>query len=155
MVNPATRIHRLKPMVQMERCCHLPLLVSVAGLFVVQQVSGPAPLNQKTRHEAEITVIDPPEQEFFAKRLDFHGMPRDIVAKFNAQFTNSLANGLWRKSYSGSNPDEFFAELTMWYFGTHGDLGMTGPKPSTGREGFKVYDAEAFALFDDFYSGRI
>ena len=82
-------------------------------------------------------------------------MSRDVLAKFNAQFTNSLAKGLWRKSYAGSNPDEFFAELTMWYFGTHGDLGMTGAKPANGREGLKAYDAEAFALFDDFYSGRI
>jgi hypothetical protein len=51
--------------------------------------------------------------------------------------------------------DEFFAELTMWYFGTHGDLSMTGPKPANGREGLKRYDPEAFALIDDFYSGRI
>ena len=50
--------------------------------------------------------------------------------------------------------DEFWAELTMWYFGTHGDLGMTGPKPENGRDGLKKYDPEAFALMDDFYSGN-
>jgi len=43
----------------------------------------------------------------------------------------------------------------MWYFGTHGDLGMTGPKPANGPEGLKKYDPEAYALFDDFYQGRI
>jgi hypothetical protein len=43
----------------------------------------------------------------------------------------------------------------MWYFGTHGDLHMTGPKPENGPEGLKKYDPEAYALFDDFYSGRI
>ena len=43
----------------------------------------------------------------------------------------------------------------MWYFGTHGDLGMTGPKPENGREGLRKYDPEAFVLMDDFYSGRI
>jgi hypothetical protein len=43
----------------------------------------------------------------------------------------------------------------MWYFGTHGDLSMTGPKPANGREGLQQYDPEAFALMDDFYSGRI
>ena len=59
------------------------------------------------------------------------------------------------KSYAGSNVDEFFAELTMWYFGTHGDTRMTGPKPENGREGLKEYDPEAYALMDDFYSGRI
>jgi arabinan endo-1,5-alpha-L-arabinosidase len=43
----------------------------------------------------------------------------------------------------------------MWYFGTHGDLRMAGPKPAEGREGLKEYDPESFALMDDFYSGRI
>jgi hypothetical protein len=43
----------------------------------------------------------------------------------------------------------------MWYFGTHGDLSMTGPKPANGREGLQMYDPEAFTLMDDFYSGRI
>jgi hypothetical protein len=72
-----------------------------------------------------------------------------------SKYEISKANGLWIKSYAGSNPDEEFAELTMWYFGTHGDLSMTGPKPQNGRVGLKEYDPEAYKLFDDFYSGRI
>ena len=56
---------------------------------------------------------------------------------------------------TGSNPDEFFAELTMWYFGTHGDLHMSGSKPENGPDGLKKYDPDAFALLDDFYSGRV
>jgi len=43
----------------------------------------------------------------------------------------------------------------MSYFGTHGDLHMTGPKPENGPEGLKKYDPEAFALLDEFYSGRM
>ena len=58
-------------------------------------------------------------------------------------------------SYAGSDEDEFFAELTMWYFGTHGNMGMRGPKPANGPEGLKQYDPEAFALWDEFYSGRM
>jgi hypothetical protein len=50
---------------------------------------------------------------------------------------------------------EFFAELTMWYFGTRGDLHMRGPKPESGPEGLKRYDPEAFALFEEFYRGKI
>jgi hypothetical protein len=45
--------------------------------------------------------------------------------------------------------------MGMWYFGTHGDLNMTGPKPENGPEGLKKYDPEAYALVDDFYKGRI
>ena len=43
----------------------------------------------------------------------------------------------------------------MWYFGTHGDLGMTGPKPENGPDGLKKYDPDAFARWHAFYSGRI
>ena len=43
----------------------------------------------------------------------------------------------------------------MWYWGTHGDLAMKGTKPTNGREGLKSYDPEAFALFDEFYSGKL
>nr|MDQ2687190.1 DUF5695 domain-containing protein [Armatimonadota bacterium] len=91
----------------------------------------------------------------FAHCIRNYGIQQEVRDRFDAQRTRSLAHGLWVKSYAGSNPDEFFAELTMWYFDTHGDLGMTGPKPENGPEGLKKYDPEAYALFDDFYSGRI
>ncbi len=90
----------------------------------------------------------------FAHNIRQHGVPREIRQQFDAQYHKSLEKGLWEKSYAGSNPDEFFAELTMWYFGTHGDLHMTGPKPENGATGLKKYDPEAFGLLDDFYSGR-
>jgi alpha-L-arabinofuranosidase len=83
------------------------------------------------------------------------GIPRDVRNRFRRQYKASLAKGLWDKAYAASNDDEFFAELAMWYFGTHGDLHMTGPKPANGPAGLKAYDPEAFALFDDFFSGRI
>ena len=84
-----------------------------------------------------------------------HGIPASVRERFDAQYHRSLEKGLWIKSYAGSNPDEFFAELTMWYFGTHGDMGMTGTEPENGPEGLKKYDPDAFALFDEFYGGRI
>jgi alpha-glucosidase len=91
----------------------------------------------------------------FSHAIRNNGLPLEVVSLFNQQYRRSLAKGLWKGAYSASNADEFFAELTMWYFGTHGDLNMTGPKPENGPEGLKKYDPEAYALFDDFYSGRI
>lgn len=84
-----------------------------------------------------------------------YGVTQDIRRKFDAQYHRSLEKGLWKGAYAATNPDEFFAELTMWYFGTHGDMNMTGPKPAPGPEGLKTYDPEAFALLDEFYSGRM
>ncbi len=91
----------------------------------------------------------------FAHCIRNYGIPREVRTRFDEQFRHSLAASLWRDSYAGSNPDEFFAELTMWYFGTHGDLHMTGPKPENGQAGLKKYDPKAFALLDEFYSGRM
>jgi hypothetical protein len=91
----------------------------------------------------------------FSHSIRNYGMPRSVRDKFNEQYHRSLDKGLWKGSYAGSNPDEFFAELTMWYFGTHGDLHMNDPKPGNGSEGLKRYDPDAFALLDDFYMGRI
>ncbi len=91
----------------------------------------------------------------FAHNILSYGVPREIRQRFEAQRRRSLAQGLWVGSYAGSNVQEFFAELTMWYFGTRGDLHMKGTKPENGPEGLKKYDPEAFALFDEFYSGKI
>ena len=74
---------------------------------------------------------------------------------FDRQFERSIKKGLWVKGYAASNPDEFFSELSMWYFGTHGDMNMNEPKPQPGAEGLKKYDPEAFELFDAFYQGRL
>ena len=91
----------------------------------------------------------------FAHSIRNYGISPDVRTRFGAQYRLSLEHGLWKGSYAGSNPDEFFAELTMWYFGTHGDLHMDGPKPANGQAGLKQYDPEAFRLFDDFYQGKI
>jgi hypothetical protein len=91
----------------------------------------------------------------FAHNILGHGVSRDVRQKVREQYRRSLDRGLWVGSYGGSNFDEFFAELTMWYFGTHGDLGMKDAKPANGRDGLKAYDPEAFTLLDDFYSGRM
>jgi hypothetical protein len=90
----------------------------------------------------------------FAHAVQGYGMSRAVRAEFNRQYRRSLDKGRWVNSYAGSNADEFFAELSMWYFGTHGDLNMNGPKPADGPEGLKSYDPEAYALFERFYSGQ-
>lgn len=91
----------------------------------------------------------------FAHTIRSYGVQPEVRAKIDAQYARSLERGLWKGSYAGSNPDEFFAELTMWYFGTHGDLNMEGMKPGDGPAGLKKYDPEAYELIDDFYAGRL
>jgi DUF1680 family protein len=91
----------------------------------------------------------------FAHNIQDHGLSDDVRQKIQEQYHRSLDKGLWRGAYAATNRSEFFAELTMWYFGTHGDLHMTGPKPANGPEGLQAYDPEAYALLDALYAGRI
>lgn len=91
----------------------------------------------------------------FAHAIRNQGMSEKVRAKFDEQYKRSIAKGLWVKGYAAVNGDEFFAELSMWYFGTHGDMNMKEPKPENGTEGLKKYDPEAYVLFDDFYQGRL
>jgi hypothetical protein len=90
----------------------------------------------------------------FAHSIRNFGVSEEVVALFDKQYSRSLSQGLWKGAYAATNPDEFFAELSMWYFGTRGDLNMTGAKPENGPEGLRRYDAEAFTLLDNFYHGR-
>ena len=91
----------------------------------------------------------------FAHNILGTGTSRAVREQVRQQLRRSLERGLWVSSYAGSNEHEFFAELAMWYFGTHGDLSMKGPKPANGPDGLKAYDPEAFALMDNFFSGRL
>jgi alpha-glucosidase len=91
----------------------------------------------------------------FAHAVRNLAMNRELRERFDAQYRRSIGKGLWVKGYAATNPDEFFAELTMWYFGTHGDMHMNEPKPKNGPAGLKEYDLEAFTLFDDFYQGHL
>lgn len=91
----------------------------------------------------------------FSHNILAHGASPTVRDKVRAQHRRSLDAGRWVNSYAGSNYDEFFAELSMWYFGTHGDMHMKGAPPASGCAGLKAYDPEAFALLDDFYSGRM
>lgn len=90
----------------------------------------------------------------FAHNILNEGSAPKVKERFEAQRKRSLAKGLWIDSYAGSNVDEFFAELAMWYFGTHGDVRMKGQPPAPGPKGLNAYDPEAFKLVDDFWSGR-
>lgn len=92
----------------------------------------------------------------FAHNIELVGTDKQNRERFNAQYAVSKAKGLWRNTYAGSNEREYFAELTMWYFGSHGSYrGFEGVKPDAGREGLRKYDPEAFALFEAFYSGKL
>ena len=90
----------------------------------------------------------------FAHAIQGYGMTKAERERFARQYKASLEKRRWVGSYAGSNEHEYFAELSRWYVGTHGDLKMKGPNPKNGPAGLKKYDPEAFELFDRFYRGE-
>jgi serine/threonine protein kinase len=90
----------------------------------------------------------------FAHTIRSYGLSPLVRKRIERQYRDSLNRGLWKNSYAAKNDDEFFAELSMWYFGTEGDTSKMDPKPARGREGLQRYDPEAFELLDEIYSGR-
>ena len=63
----------------------------------------------------------------------------------NAVYRKAIDNGLWKNTYAGSNPAEFWAEICQSYFDcnrvnnwNHGPVGS--------REQLKIYDPESYEL---------
>ena len=77
------------------------------------------------------------------------GTLRSIDPTWNARkmgaYTNATNNGLWKNTYAGSNPGEFWAEICQSYFDcnrinnwNHGPIGT--------REKLKAYDPVSYEL---------
>jgi len=90
----------------------------------------------------------------FAHTIFAFALDGALRGKIEAQHRNSLAAGRWKTTYAATNADEFFAELTMWYFGTRGDYGKLEPPPAEGADWLRAYDTEAYDLLDAVYRGR-
>ncbi len=91
----------------------------------------------------------------FAHAILSFGLSRDIRDRIEAQRQKSVADGKWPGAYAATNAEEFFAELTMWYFGSRGDYGKITPTPTKGATWLRSYDPLAYELIDSLYSGRL
>jgi hypothetical protein len=91
----------------------------------------------------------------FAHTIMICGLDDRIKSKIDEQYKRSKKRGLWKGTYADTNEDEFFAELSMWFFGTRGDYGSLSPSPEAGPQWLKSYDPDAFSLLDHIYSGRL
>ena len=89
-----------------------------------------------------------------AHMLHTTGFGKEQCAAISARFKKVQTEGLWPGCYALTNESEFFAELTMWYFGTRGDYGQL-KDPQEGPEWLKQYDPESYNLLDEIFSGRM
>lgn len=90
----------------------------------------------------------------FAHAIYGIGMDEATRELFAARYSSARREGLWQGMFAQTNADEFFAELSMWYFGTHGDPGRLA-RVAPGPAWLAAYDPQSYALMDRFYRGRI
>jgi tetratricopeptide (TPR) repeat protein len=91
----------------------------------------------------------------FAHDIMNAGFDAGMRSQIEKQFKSSTSKGLWKGAYAATNPQEFWAEMSAWYFGAQGGIhGMAPPIPDPGPEALKAYDPETYALLARFYSGQ-
>ncbi|MGF7081347.1 hypothetical protein [Mucilaginibacter sp. UYCu711] len=91
----------------------------------------------------------------FAHNIMFYGLDDSLSKKIDAQYKSAIKKGLWPGAYASVNAGEYWAELSMWYFGAHGEF-LKGTKlPAAGAAGLKAYDPEGYALLASIYSGKL
>ena len=80
--------------------------------------------------------------------------------RIRAAFVESVEEqGRWtrasgERAYAGTNESEYFAELTMWYFGSRGEY-VDAEVPASGREALRAYDPRGCELLESIYSGSV
>jgi hypothetical protein len=91
----------------------------------------------------------------FAHTMLNYGLSANVREMVQEQFKKSMKKDLWKTAYASTNFNEFFAELSMWYFGSRGDYGKIKPAPEEGQDWFRRYDPDAFDLLKKIYSGQV
>jgi hypothetical protein len=90
--------------------------------------------------------------------MDF-GLPPPVVQAIRDAHAAAVGAGLWQRTdgstaYAGSNASEYWAELSMWYWGTHGEfVDKASRQPAPGPAGLARYDPGGFRLVGEVYDG--
>mmetsp|Transcript_28232 Transcript_28232/g.66266 ORF Transcript_28232/g.66266 Transcript_28232/m.66266 type:complete len:341 (-) Transcript_28232:58-1080(-) len=137
-----------------------------AGVTLDQRTRGMGGLKSSCGEENLLNIDEDPcyngrdilTHEFAHAIMDY-GLPPEAVAAIRHTHAASVASGLWKRpdgtfAYAASNASEYWAELSMWYFGTHGEfLDQGARQPAPGPAGLARYDPAGFNLLGSLYDG--
>lgn len=90
----------------------------------------------------------------FAHTLMSFGLDSVLQNKITIQYKSSIGKGLWKGAYASTNEQEYWAELTNWYFGGRGSE-VPGQEHIPGPEWLKSYDPGGYNLLNIIYTGQI
>lgn len=90
----------------------------------------------------------------FSHAIMDYGLEAEQRRQIGEQYARSISAGLWRSAYAATNAKEYWAELSMWYFGSHGARRRDSETPAgSGPEALRRYDPQGFALLQRTYGG--
>ena len=96
----------------------------------------------------------------FAHCLMDYGLSPALRAEIRATHKRVVEQtDRWRRpdgslAYAGSNASEYWAELSMWYFGSHGEyVDRAARVPPPGPHALAEYDPDGFRLLGQIYGG--
>jgi hypothetical protein len=90
----------------------------------------------------------------FAHAIMDYGIDAEQRREINDQYARSMSAGLWRNAYAATNAKEYWAELSMWYFGSHGARRRVSDTPAAnGPRALQDYDPQGFSLLRGIYGG--
>jgi hypothetical protein len=88
----------------------------------------------------------------FAHAVMNYGIDAEQRQLIDDQYARAMAAGLWRNAYAATNAREYWAVLSMWYFGSHGARRRVSETPTgDGPEALRAYDPQGFALLQAIY----
>lgn len=87
----------------------------------------------------------------FTHTVHKYGLTAEVMERIKTRFEEAKAEGKWPGAYAIKNDMEYFAELSMWYFGSRGDYGTISPSPLPGREWLRTYDPKGYELVESIY----
>ncbi|MCC8427139.1 hypothetical protein [Mucilaginibacter sp. UR6-11] len=91
----------------------------------------------------------------FAHNIMYYGLNDSLQKRIQNQYRFALNKGLWKGACAAVDAGEYWAELSMWYFGGHGEFLKGAQIPAPGPDGLMKYDVEGYALLKAIYSGKL
>ncbi len=117
----------------------------------------------RTSSCGEENLLELPKDRYYGRDICGHefahaifgfGFSSNVRQEIQDTYDKAMAKGLWKPAYASTNSNEYLAEMTMWYFGNHGDMAIPNTDVRPGPEWLKSYDPDGYALVDRIYQGK-
>ncbi|WP_158944392.1 hypothetical protein [Granulicella sp. S190] len=90
----------------------------------------------------------------FAIALMNYGFDDEIRRLIESQYHSSVAAGHWNGTRAAASPEDYWAELSMWYFDIRASFAAQGRSAESAANAIRAEDPSGFALVDLLYTQK-